>query len=98
AWWAIATTSWSLEATGCFRSSAAGQPWGLSTHRQRLPFRLEDFAATAEEFGQLPALAATPPPLPERLQVLWPELEPMPLSPPFRSPAVEQRFGDLSIR
>ncbi len=80
AYWTIASLGWTLE--GALKED--GQ-WGISTHRQRHPMRLANFAALAEENNVFPALAATARALEAKLVSLWPETEAMPLYPAFRA-------------
>jgi hypothetical protein len=80
AYWAVASVSWSLE-----DALKENSRWGISTLRQRHPFRLENFAARADRFGHLPALSQTCRVLAGKLRALWPaEDTTMPLYPPFR--------------
>ncbi len=62
----------------------ADRTWGIATVRQRLLARLEAFIATAEEFGQLPALRGMASRLLEVLHKAWPETPPLPLYPAFQ--------------
>lgn len=86
AYWTVASVSWSLE-----KALGAGdndKKWGLSTHRQRHPLRLDNFSNLAEERGHLPALAQTVRALAGKLRELWPADEAdMPFYPPFRASA-----------
>ena len=79
AYWAIETLQYNLE-----NARENDGKWGISTVRQRFPLRLENFAQVAERAGVLPALSATALALAERLRVLWPDTEPMPLYLAFR--------------
>jgi len=79
AYWAIASVSWSLE-----EALKEDDQWGLSTVRQRHPLRLANFAEISEQFGVLPALAATARALEAKLRALWADGELMPLYQPFR--------------
>jgi hypothetical protein len=63
---------------------AGDQEWGLATHRQRAIARLEMVAQTTAELGYLEALGAVSQGLADRMKALWPDVEPMPLYPPFR--------------
>ncbi|HEY3342688.1 MAG TPA: hypothetical protein VGK81_11750 [Anaerolineae bacterium] len=58
--------------------------WGISTERQRVITRFELLAQTTEEFGYMLALGGMSRILADKLRALWPEVEPMPLYPPFR--------------
>ena len=60
------------------------RPWGISSFRQRMVTRFELLARTTEEFGYLQALGGLSSALANKLKALWPDLEPMPLYPPFR--------------
>lgn len=57
--------------------------WGSATWRQRVLLRLEQFAATTEEFSHLPAMGAAARETIRRLKSHW-NCEPMPLFPAFR--------------
>ena len=61
----------------------ADRTWGIATIRQRVLARLEAFAATSEEFDELPALRAMVARLLERLRQAWPDVSPLPLYPAF---------------
>ncbi|HEX5690368.1 MAG TPA: hypothetical protein VFX76_10225 [Roseiflexaceae bacterium] len=63
----------------------ADSEWGTATVRQRLLARLELLSQASVEFDHMPALGDTARRIVERLRVRWPELELMPLYPPFRS-------------
>ncbi|HEU0053237.1 MAG TPA: hypothetical protein VFQ39_08665, partial [Longimicrobium sp.] len=54
---------------------AEDKPWGPVSLRQRHVHRLESFAATAEGWGRLPALAETARALAARLRERWPGAE-----------------------
>ena len=82
AYWAIASVSWDLEET-----LKKDDRWGLSTHRQRHPLRLANFADASDQFGVLPALAETARALGSKLNALWADGDPMPLYPSFRTAA-----------
>lgn len=80
AYWTVASVSWSIK-----DALQENGTWGISTVRQRHPFRLENFADRADRFGHLPALSATCRALAAHLRELWPEDDTaMPLYPPFR--------------
>lgn len=79
AYWAFASVSWDLET-----SLQADHPWGIATHRQRHPVRLANFAEASAQFGVLPAMGETAKSLELKLRALWPEVEYMPLYPPFQ--------------
>ncbi len=79
AYWTIASVSWNLE-----EALKEDSRWGLATARQRHPLRLANFAEASEQFGVLPALAATARALEARLRALWAGGEDMPLYQPFR--------------
>ena len=61
----------------------ADRTWGIATVRQRVLARLEAFAATSEEFDELPALRAMTARLLEHLHHAWPDVSPLPLYPAF---------------
>jgi hypothetical protein len=62
--------------------------WGIATERQRVLVRLELLAEATEQFGSLQALGATAHRAFERLRTMWPEAEPMPYYPAFRTQSV----------
>lgn len=57
--------------------------WGSATWRQRVLLRLEQFAATTEEFAHLPAMGKAARETVQRLTRHWTS-DPMPLFPAFR--------------
>ena len=59
--------------------------WGIATVRQRVLVQLESFAATSEEFGELPALRGLASRLLDVLQKTWPETVSLPLYPAFQT-------------
>jgi len=58
--------------------------WGISTVRQRCLLRIRILAKTAEQFG-FPAIAHASNLLGDRLDVLWSDVELVPIYPAFRS-------------
>jgi hypothetical protein len=77
--WLLTTLGWHLE-----RALEEDHEWGRASLRQRILARLEAFAMTAEEFGDLPALRATARRLLELLQKRWPETAQLEFYPAFR--------------
>jgi hypothetical protein len=63
----------------------ADRDWGTATVRQRMLTRLELLSQATAEFDHLPALGETARQIAARLQRRWPELQPMPYYPAFRS-------------
>jgi hypothetical protein len=59
--------------------------WGISTIRPRLLTRLEIFITTSEQFNYRPVLRSTANRLLDHLRTRWPETEPLPFYPAFRS-------------
>jgi hypothetical protein len=66
------------------RAMEGDSTWGIATLRQRVLARLEAFVATAEEFGQLPAIRGMAAQLLDILQKAWPETPSLALYPAFR--------------
>jgi hypothetical protein len=58
--------------------------WGIATVRQRIIVRLALLAQATHEFGYMEAFGETAARLVNRLQTMWPDLEPMPYYPAFR--------------
>jgi len=79
--WSIASFEFYTEVGAFWEEDGT---WGTSTTRQRAIARLELLAEATAEFGMLEALGATAGALAQRLQALWPELEPMGVYPAFR--------------
>jgi hypothetical protein len=79
--WALSTFEFYYEVSPIWERD---ESWGTSTVRQRAIARLELLAEATAEFGELEALGATAARLAGRLQMLWPEVEPMQLYPAFR--------------
>ncbi|HXH22755.1 MAG TPA: hypothetical protein VNN10_12065 [Dehalococcoidia bacterium] len=78
-WWLITTSNQLLT-----RALRFEERWGISTYRQRLLFRFEEFSRRAAASGHLEALGAWAWLMHERLRARWPEVEEMPLYPAFR--------------
>jgi hypothetical protein len=78
--WFVLTVAWSLT-----HVLERDDTWGISSHRQRLPLRAENFARVARRASRLPALAELAEQLSERLRARWGEAVAMPLYPPFRA-------------
>jgi hypothetical protein len=78
--WMITTTSWHLE-----QALRQDGQWGIATMRQRVLMRLDSFVHVAEQFGYLPATAATAADMAARARALWPsEADETPSYPAFR--------------
>lgn len=78
AYWIISNGLWLVH-----RGFENDFAWGPATWRQRVFLRLEQFAATTEEFSHLPAMGAAARETVRLLKRHWP-YEPMPLFPAFR--------------
>jgi thiamine kinase-like enzyme len=78
-WWLITTSNQLLP-----RALRFEERWGISTYRQRLLLRFEEFSRRATASGYLEALGAWAWLMHERLRARWPEVEEMPLYPAFR--------------
>jgi len=78
AYWIISNGMWLVH-----RDFAQDFTWGSATWRQRVLLRLEQFAATTEEFSHLPTMGAAARETVRRLQSHW-TCDPMPLFPAFR--------------
>ena len=78
AYWIISNGMWMVQ-----RDFENDFSWGSATWRQRVFLRLEQFAATAEEFSHLPVMGAAARETVQRLKRHW-TYDPMPLYPAFR--------------
>ena len=82
---AVACAYWTLFALEFYRALwSEDLLWGISTERQRVITRFDALAHTCEEFGCLHSLGRISRVLANKLQALWPDVEPMPIYPPFR--------------
>ena len=79
AFWMVCTLAW-----GAKEAIEKDDEWGISTTRQRIPFRLNNFAQFAEKAQAFPAMTETVRVLAEKFRTLWPDTEEMPLYPAFR--------------
>jgi len=77
AYWIISNGDWLIH-----RGFENDFDWGSATRRQRVFFRLEQFAAATEQFSHLPSLGAAARETIRRLRRQW-EYRPMPLFPAF---------------
>ncbi|MET1074267.1 MAG: hypothetical protein ABWY11_16595 [Umezawaea sp.] len=80
AYWVVRNGTWLVH-----RGFEEDFDWGTATWRQRVFLRLEQFAATTEQFSHLTAMGAAARETARRLRRHWPH-RPMPLFPAFRSP------------
>ncbi len=81
----MACAYWTLYALEFYRALwSENLQWGISTERQRVITRFDLLAQTTEEFGFLHSLGRMSHTLAGKLRALWPDVEPMPLYPPFR--------------
>lgn len=80
--WVINSLSWLLEPV-----LEEEREWGIANVRPRIVARLEAFISTSKEFAQLPGLRELAAHLLDVLQEQWPDLETLPLYPPFRANA-----------
>lgn len=78
AYWIISNGMWMVH-----RDFEKDFTWGIATWRQRVLLRLEQFAATTEEFSHLLAMGAAARETVRRLRSHW-TCDPMPLYPAFR--------------
>ena len=78
---------------GGSRLEEADETWGISTRRQRLAMRWGDFADRAD----VNVLAAFGGRVRDAVAERWPETEPMPLYPAFRSPRVWRRGSSVQM-
>lgn len=78
AYWIISNGMWMVH-----RDFEKDFNWGIATWQQRVLLRLEQFAATTEEFSHLPAMGDTARETVRRLKSHW-TCDPMPLYPAFR--------------
>jgi len=78
AYWIISNGMWMVH-----RDFENDFTWGSATWRQRVLLRLEQFAATAEEFAHLPVMGAAARETVQRLRSHW-TCDPMPFYPAFR--------------
>ena len=78
AYWIISNGMWLVH-----RDFEEDFTWGIATWRQRVLLRLEQFAATTEEFSHLPAMGAAARETVRRLSGHW-TCDPMPLYPAFQ--------------
>ena len=78
AYWIISNGMWMVQ-----RDFENDFSWGSATWRQRVFLRLEQFAATAEEFSHLPVMGAAARETVQGLKRHW-TYDPMPLYPAFR--------------
>jgi hypothetical protein len=83
-WWLIANANSLLP--GALRFE---RRWGISTVRQRLLYRFEEFSRLSAKSGYLEALGTWAWLMHERMKVLWPEVQDMPVYPAFRKSAAE---------
>lgn len=79
AFWIVCTLAW-----GAKEAIAKDDDWGISTTRQRIPFRLDNFVRIAEQAEAFPAMTETARALAGKFRDLWPDTEEMPLYPAFR--------------
>jgi Ser/Thr protein kinase RdoA (MazF antagonist) len=77
AYWIISNGMWMVH-----RDFEKDFTWGSATWRQRVFLRLEQFAATTEEFSHLPAMGTAARETVRRLKSHW-TCDPMPLYPAF---------------
>ena len=78
AYWIISNGMWMVH-----RDFEKDFTWGVATWRQRVFLRLEQFAATTEEFSHLPAMGAAARETVRLLKSHW-NCDPMPLYPAFQ--------------
>jgi hypothetical protein len=83
-WWLIANANSLLP--GALRFE---RRWGISTVRQRLLYRFEEFSRLAAKSGRLEALGSWAWLMHERMKVRWPEVQDMPVYPAFRKAAAD---------
>jgi Phosphotransferase enzyme family len=79
-YWLIVTLAWLLE-----RVLDEDYTWGIATVRPRILARLQAFIATSATYNQLPAFRSTANALLESLDKRWPDTQPLPVYPSFRS-------------
>ncbi len=77
AYWILSNGMWMVH-----RDFDADFNWGSATWRQRVFLRLEQFAATTDEFSHLPAMGAAARETIRRLKSHW-TVDPMPFFPAF---------------
>ena len=79
AYWTVTTVGWSAK-----EALEKDSQWGIATERQRIPFRLDNFARIADQTKNFPAMAHVARALAEKFRALWPDTEEMSLYATFR--------------
>lgn len=79
-YWLIGVLAWHLP-----RALEEDDTWGIATVRSRILARLQAFDVASAASNQLPALRGTTAALLDHLQRCWPDTQPLPVYPAFRS-------------